>query len=125
MADLVGGANHANLARMWKANEADLIQLLPRLPSYLLLQETVLKLIADAPRQLAYPGGYPAAIRWHWQHDYLHTFERKKKQMTFRADGAVVFRRRPLRQAMEKMTNPGIVFSCFSILDFMAAKIFI
>jgi Replication-relaxation len=102
VADLVGGANPMNLARLWQVNETDLLRLLPRLPSYLLLQETVLKLIADAPRQLAYPGGYPAAIRWHWQRDYLHTFERKKKQMTLRADGAVVFRRRPLRQAMEK-----------------------
>ena len=102
VADLVGGADPVNLARLWNVNEADLLRLLPRLPGYLLLQETVLKLIADAPRQLAYPGGYPAAIRWHWQRDYLHTFERKKKQMTLRTDGAVVFRRRPLRQAMEK-----------------------
>ena len=97
MADLVGGANHAKLARMWKANEAALLQLLPRLPSYLPLQDTVLRFIADAPRQLAYPGGYPAAIRWHWQHDYVHAFERKKKRLSCRADGVIVFRRRPLK----------------------------
>jgi DNA-binding MarR family transcriptional regulator len=98
VADLIGGADPARLARMWKANEAELLHLLPRLASAISLQEAVLRLIADAPRQLVYPGGYPAAIRWHWQRDYLHTFERKQKQMTFRADGVVVFRRRPLRQ---------------------------
>jgi hypothetical protein len=43
---------------MWKANEAALLQLLPRLPSFLPLQDTVLRFIADAPRQLAYPGGW-------------------------------------------------------------------
>jgi hypothetical protein len=102
VADLIGGADTAKLARMWQANEAELLHLLPRLASILPLQEAILRLIADAPRQLAYPGGYPAAIRWHWQRDYQHAFERKKKRMTFRADGAVVFRRRPLRQNMQK-----------------------
>ncbi len=97
VADLIGGADPAKLARMWKANEAELLHLLPRLASAIPLQETVFRFIADAPRYLAYPGGYPAAIRWHWQRDYLHPFERKKKQMTVRADAVVVFRRRPLR----------------------------
>ncbi len=111
VADLVGGVDPVNLARLWKVNEADLLHLLPRLPGYLPLQQIVLKLIEDAPRQLAYPGGYPAAIRWHWQRDYLHVFERKKKRMTLRADGAVVFRRRPLREAMQK--DPTDSWYCF------------
>lgn len=98
VADLIGGADPAKLARMWKANEAELLHLLPRLASAIPLQDAVLRLIADAPRQLTYPGGYPAAIRWHWQRDYLHAFERKKKHITFRADGVMVFRRRPVRQ---------------------------
>jgi DNA-binding MarR family transcriptional regulator len=102
VANLVGSTDASSLARMWQASEGDLLRLLPRLASYLLLQETILKLIADAPRQLASPGGYPAAIRWHWQRDYRHTFERKKKQIACRADGAVVFRRRPLKQATEE-----------------------
>lgn len=98
LANLIGGADPAKLAWMWQANEGELLRLLPQLHSYIPLQEAVLRLIGDAPRQLAYPGGYPAAIRWHWQRDYVHAFERKKKHLTFRADGAVVFRRRPLRQ---------------------------
>lgn len=101
IADLVGGIDATRLAHMWKANETTYLRLLPRLQSYLSLQDAILRLIADAPRQLAYPGGYPATIRWHWQHDYVHPFERKKKRLTFRADGAVVFRRRPLRQAIQ------------------------
>lgn len=102
VADLVGGTDPTKLARMWKVNEAALVQLLPRLASYLSLQKTVQELIADAPRQLAYPGGYPAAIRWHWQHDYVHAFERKKKQHSCRADGVVVFRCRPLKTRMQE-----------------------
>ncbi|MBA2394001.1 MAG: replication-relaxation family protein [Ktedonobacteraceae bacterium] len=101
IADLVGGIDATRLAHMWKANETTYLRLLPRLQSYLSLHDAILRLIADAPRQLAYPGGYPATIRWHWQHDYVHPFERKKKRLTFRADGAVVFRRRPLRQAIQ------------------------
>jgi Replication-relaxation/Bacterial regulatory protein, arsR family len=96
VADLVGRVDPTKLARMWKANEAALLHLLPRLGSYLPLQDAVLGFIADVPRQLASPGGYPAAIRWHWQQDYVHQFERKKKQRSCRADGVVVFRRRPL-----------------------------
>jgi hypothetical protein len=96
VAERVGGADPATLARMWKANEAALVQLLPRLGSYLPLQDAVLSFVADAPRQLASPGGYPAAIRWHWQQDYVHQFERKKKRRSCCADGVVVFRRRPL-----------------------------
>jgi DNA-binding MarR family transcriptional regulator len=102
VADLVGGAHPARLARMWKANEAGLLQLLPRLASYLPLQDAVLRFIADSPRQLAYSGGYPAAIRWHWQHDYVHPFERKKRRLSCRADGVVVFRRRPLNAIAQK-----------------------
>lgn len=100
IADLVGGIDSVTLARMWQASENDLLHLLPRLHSSIPLQEMVQHLIADTPRLLAYPGGYPATIRWHWQRDYIHTFERKAKQLSCRADGAVVFRRRPLQQGM-------------------------
>lgn len=111
VADLVGGMDPTTLARMWQANEAALLHRIPRLASELALQDAVFRLIADAPRQLAYPGGYPAAIRWHWQHEYVHAFERKQRRMTFRADGVVVFRRRPLRQNMQHDSVES--WSCF------------
>lgn len=103
IASLVGATDPMKLAQMWKVDEAALLRLLPRLQSYLPLQDVILGLIVDAPRMLAYPGGHPAAIRWHWQHDYLHGFEHKKRRVTFRANGAIVFRRRPLNEAVQKM----------------------
>jgi DNA-binding MarR family transcriptional regulator len=114
VADLIGGADPDKLARMWKANETELLHMLPRLGSAIPLQDAVHQFIADAPRQLAYPGGYPAAIRWHWQREYRHAFERKKKRMTAQADGAVVFRRRPLRQATPE--DDAEEWYCFFVL---------
>jgi DNA-binding MarR family transcriptional regulator len=116
IADLVEGVDPVTLAQMWQANENDLLHLLPRLHSSIPLQETVQRLIADAPHLLAYPGGYPAAIRWHWQRDYIHTFERKTKQLSCRADGAVVFRRRPLQQGMQE-DNTEAWYCLFLLVD--------
>ena len=87
-------------------------------------RKPILKLIADAPRQLAYPGGYPAAIRWHWQRDYQHEFERKKKRMTFWADGAVVFVVVPYdKTCRRRALSHGTVFSGLLIQDFGAVRI--
>lgn len=98
VAELVGNLHAAQVARLWKVRETDLLHVLPRLPNILALEERVLGLIAETPSQLAFPGGHRAAIRWHWQQDYVHTFERKSKRMICRADAVVVIRCRPLRQ---------------------------
>jgi len=111
VADLIGGADPVALARMWQVGEADLLRLLPRLQSFIPLQEVVHGLIAGAPRQLSYPGGHPAAIRWHWQRDYTHTFGRGTKRITCRTDGAVVFRRRLFQQEDQNSSDES--WHCF------------
>ena len=97
LSELVGTAP-AQLAQMWQINEAELVHQLPQLQRTLRLQDVVQGLIAEAPRQLASSGGHPAVIRWHWQRNYHHTFERKGKQLQCRADAAVVFRRRSFEE---------------------------
>ena len=108
VADLLGGADAVKLARVWHADEAGLLQLLPRLHSHIPLQEVMYRLVTEASAVLTYDGR-PAIIRWHWQRDYAHTFlHHGKHQLTCRVDGALVFERQPspTQPASQDQTPP-------------------
>jgi DNA-binding MarR family transcriptional regulator len=95
LARLVGAAPD-KLARMWSTNEAHLLRLLPRLPTIAALNDFLKSLLMHAPRMLAYPGGHPATIRWHWVLDYRHTFRAKnRRQHVIGVDASLVFTRSP------------------------------
>jgi DNA-binding MarR family transcriptional regulator/DNA-binding CsgD family transcriptional regulator len=88
------GAVPEKLARMWSVNEAHLLRLLPRLSTIVALNDFLKSLLMQAPRMLAYPGGHPATIRWHWVLDYRYTFRAKKRhQQVIGADASLIFTR--------------------------------
>jgi DNA-binding MarR family transcriptional regulator/DNA-binding CsgD family transcriptional regulator len=93
LAQLVGAVPD-KLARMWSANEAHLLRLLPRLSTIAALNDFLKSLLAHTPRILAYSGGRPATIRWHWVLDYRQTFRAKKRrQHVIGVDASLVFTR--------------------------------
>jgi DNA-binding MarR family transcriptional regulator/DNA-binding CsgD family transcriptional regulator len=88
------GAVPEKLARMWSVNEAHLLRLLPYLSTIATLNDFLKSLLVHAPRMLAYPGGHPATIRWHWVLDYRHAFRAKKRrQHVIGANASLVFTR--------------------------------
>ena len=126
VADLLGGADAAKLARVWHAHEAGLLHLLPRLHSHIPLQEMMYRLVTEASAVLTYDGR-PAIIRWHWQRDYAHTFlHHGKHQLTCRVDGAIVFERQPFpkQPASQDQTPPSwYCLLCLVIPDCLALRI--
>ena len=51
-----------------------LVRLLPRLPSFLLLQESVNSLVSNAGTALTMQGHHATMIQWSWLRDYAHSF---------------------------------------------------
>ncbi len=87
-------ARHLNtpareLAHTWKADEAGLLLLLPRMPTLLVLQEVVNGLVTHAAEAMTSRGRRPRLVRWTWQRNVTHRFRYREQQMHFFADGAV------------------------------------
>ncbi|GHO59210.1 replication-relaxation family protein [Ktedonobacter robiniae] len=87
------GADPAKLAQMWRVGEGHLLRLIPRLSTFMLLHDLVSGIVAYAPTRLMHPGGYPATIRWHWVHDYMHSFVWKGTRERCRADAVLAMTR--------------------------------
>ena len=62
------------LTRLWQADEAGLLRLLPRLPTLLVLQEVVNGLVTYAAEAMTIEGRRPRLVRWNWQRDVTHRF---------------------------------------------------
>ncbi len=87
-------ARHLNtpareLAHTWKADEAGLLRLLPRLPTLLLLQEVVNGLVTYAAEAMTTQGRRPRLVRWTWQRDVMHRFQYRDQVLRLFADGAI------------------------------------
>jgi predicted transcriptional regulator len=86
-------ARHVNrparqLACKWQADEVGLLNLLPRLPTLLALQDVVNGLVDSAADAMATQGRRPRLVRWTWQRDVTHRFQYREQRMRFLADGA-------------------------------------
>ena len=103
-------ADPVELARRWHADERGLLRLLPRIHQVLTLQEIVNRLVASSPTALAYPGGHPATIHWHWRRDYQQTFLSHRRTLLCRADAALVFSR------LKHPAFPALQETIFSLL---------
>src|SRR5258708_742870 len=57
------------LARLWQADEAGLLRLLPRLSTLLLLQDVVNGLVTHAAAAMTVQGRRPQLVRWTFQRD--------------------------------------------------------
>jgi Replication-relaxation len=77
------------LARRWRADEAGLVRLLPRLPTLLVLQEVVNGLVDHAAEAMTTQGRRPRLVRWSWQRDVIHHFQYREQNMRFFADGVL------------------------------------
>ena len=77
------------LARLWQADEAGLLRLLPRLSTSLLLQDVVNELVTHAAEAMTIKGRRPRLVRWTWQRDLTHRFRYREQTMRLFADGAV------------------------------------
>src|SRR5260221_4343150 len=77
------------LARLWQADEAGLLRLLPRLPTLLFLQDVVNGLVTHAAEAMTSQGRKPRLVRWNWQRDVTHRFPYREQLMRFFVDGAV------------------------------------
>ncbi|MBO0791827.1 MAG: hypothetical protein J2P36_12895, partial [Ktedonobacteraceae bacterium] len=82
-----------HLAAMWQADEVGLLKLIPRVPTLLLLQDLINRLVAHAPRALSDAQGHAAHLRWHWLRSYQRIFLAKGKHMRCQVDGVLVLRR--------------------------------
>ncbi|HEU5200335.1 MAG TPA: MarR family winged helix-turn-helix transcriptional regulator, partial [Ktedonobacterales bacterium] len=88
-------ASPTALARMWGADEAGLLRLLPRLTTLMTLQNVINGLVAHAPDILAYPNGVRASLSWHWRRDWQHRFISRGRKASCRADAVLLFHRSP------------------------------
>ena len=77
------------LARLWQADEAGLLRLLPRLSTLLLLQDVVNGLVTHAAEAMTVQGRRPQLVRWTWQRDLTHRFRYREHTMCLFADSAV------------------------------------
>jgi len=77
------------LAHTWKADDAGLLRLLPRLPTLLLLQEVVNGLVTYAAEAMTTQGRRPRLVRWTWQRDVVHRFQYRDQVLRLFADGVV------------------------------------
>ncbi len=78
-----------DLAHLWRADEAGLLRLLPRLPTLLVLQDVVNGLVDHAAEVMTTGGRRPRLVRWTWQRDVTHRFRYREQPMHFFADGMV------------------------------------
>ncbi len=96
---LVAAKQHAAsptmLARMWGADEAGLLRLLPRLTTLLTLQQVINGLVMHAPNILASSNGARSTFSWHWRRDWQHRFVSKGRVARCRADAVLLFHRSP------------------------------
>jgi DNA-binding MarR family transcriptional regulator len=88
-------ASPTALARMWSADEAGLLRLLPRLTILITIQNVINGLVAHAPGILAYSNGVRASLSWHWRRDWQHCFVSKGRKARCRADAVLLFHRSP------------------------------
>ena len=77
------------LARDWQTDEAGLLQMVPRLPTLLYLQDMVNGLVTHAADALTVQGRRPTLVRWNWQRDLSHRFRFREQPMRLFVDGAV------------------------------------
>jgi predicted transcriptional regulator len=77
------------LAHEWKADEAGLLRLLPRLPSLIALQDVVNGLVIHAADALTTQGHRPHLVRWTWQRDLTHQFLYRERALHLFADAAL------------------------------------
>jgi predicted transcriptional regulator len=77
------------LARLWQADEAGLLRLLPRLSTLLLLQDVVNGLVTHAAAAMTVQGRRPQLVRWTWQRDLTHRFRYREHTMCLFAESAV------------------------------------
>ena len=77
------------LARKWQADEVGLLRLLPRLPTFLVLQDVVNGLVDSAADAMTTQGRRPRLVRWNWQRDVIHRFQYREQSMRFFADGVL------------------------------------
>lgn len=76
-------------ARLWQADEAGLLRLLPRLPTLFVLQDVVNGLITHAADAVTSGGRRPQLVRWDWQRDVSHHFLYREQTTRLFVDGAV------------------------------------
>ncbi len=87
------GVAATTAARQWQTSERALLQLFPRLPMLLTIQNVLHRLVREAPSALAVSGA-PSAIRWRWQRDVRLSWTNARQQTdTCHADGLGVLRR--------------------------------
>jgi hypothetical protein len=77
------------LAQSWRADEAGLLRLLPRLPTLLRLQDVVNGLVRHAADAMTTQGRRPRLVRWTWQRDLTHRFRYREQALRLFADGTV------------------------------------
>jgi DNA-binding MarR family transcriptional regulator len=77
------------LAHRWQGDEMGLLRLLPRLPTLLVLQDVVNRLITHTAEAITRAGRRPQLVRWTWQRDVTHRFSYREQVMRLFADGAV------------------------------------
>jgi DNA-binding PadR family transcriptional regulator len=77
------------LAHRWQGDEMGLLRLLPRLPTLLVLQDVVNRLITHTAEAITRVGRRPQLVRWTWQRDVTHHFSYREQVMRLFADGAV------------------------------------
>jgi predicted transcriptional regulator len=83
------GTPPRTLARDWHADEAGLLRMVPRLPTFLFLQDMVNGLVTHAADVLTTQGRRPTLVRWNWQRDLLHRFRYREQPLRLFVDGAL------------------------------------
>jgi DNA-binding MarR family transcriptional regulator len=106
-------ASPTMLARMWGADEAGLLRLLPRLTILLTLQHVINGLVIHAPNILAYSNGARSTFSWHWRRDWQHHFVSKGRMARCRADAVLLFH----RSLSFNNTDPGEYFPLLLLAD--------
>ena len=81
----------ARLAQEWNMDEAGLQRLLPRLHALTILHTCIASLFAYAPSAQPTSQGQRATIRWHWLHDYRHSFQHRERRSTCTADALLAW----------------------------------
>jgi DNA-binding MarR family transcriptional regulator len=101
------------LARMWGADEAGLLRLLPRLTTLLTVQNVINGLVTHAPDILSYPNGVRASFSWHWRRDWQHRFVSKGRLVRCRADAVLLFH----RSSPGRSAGPGEYYPLLLLAD--------
>ncbi|HVT97553.1 MAG TPA: replication-relaxation family protein [Acidobacteriaceae bacterium] len=68
-----------------------LVRLLPRLPLWVLLQDTIEGLVRNADRALARQGRHAQLIQWNWMREYRHPFVSREQTLRVQAEAALTF----------------------------------